>query len=195
MPLRVVTAVAPRDGQRLAVELDGEPWIVLDAVTALRLGLDVDATVDDATQAEAARLAAEERALHRGARLVGRRSHAAGELEGKIARADGPDAARAAVERLAELGAVDDERHAILLAERRLAAGWGPLRIRHDLEAGGVADPLAEAVIAALDPDAVEAAARRALGPHTGPEGWRRLAARGFDEGTAERLLGAPPDA
>ena len=195
MPARVVTAVAPRDDQRLAVELDGEPWVILDAVTALRLGLDVDMAIDAATQAEAERLAAEERALRRGARLVGRRSHATGELEGKIARADGPEAARAAVERLAELGAVDDERHAVLLAERRLAEGWGPLRIRHDLETGGVGAPLVEAAIAALDPDAVEASARRALGPRTGPEGWRRLAARGFDEDTAERLLGVPPDA
>lgn len=195
MPARVVTAVAPRDDQRLAVELDGEPWIVLDAVTALRLGLDLDATVDDATQAEAERLASEERALRRGARLVGRRSHATGELEGKLARADGPDAARAAVERLAELGAVDDERHAVLLAERRLGEGWGPRRIRHDLETAGVAAPLVEAAIAALDAAAIEAAARRALGARTGAEGWRRLAARGFDEDSAERLLGVPPDA
>lgn len=195
MPARVVTAVAPRDDQRLAVELDGEPWIVLDAVTALRLGLEVDAILDPAVQAEAERLAAEERALRRGARLVGRRSHATGELEGKIARADGPEAARKAVERLAELGAVDDERHAVVLAERRLHDGWGPGKIRHDLEAAGVDAGLIDRALGRLDPVAVEAAARRAVAERTGAEAWRRLAARGFDEETAERLLGVPPDA
>lgn len=195
MPARVVTAVAPRADQRLAVELDGEPWVVLDAVTALRLGLDLDAAIDAATQAEAERLAAEERALRRAARLVGRRSHATGELEGKIARADGPDAARAAVERLAELGAVDDERHAAQVARQRLADGWGPLRIRHDLEAAGVEPGLIETALDGLDPAAVEAAAAIAVGPRSGAEAWRRLAARGFDEDAAERLLGLPPDA
>ncbi len=195
MTARVVTAVAPRDDHRLAVELDGEPWIVVDSVTALRLGLDLDAAIDPATQAEAERLAAEERALRRGARLVGRRSHATGELESKIACADGPQAARAAVERLAELGAVDDERHAVVLADRRLHDGWGPERIRHDLEVAGVGTALIERTLGQLDAAVIEEAARLALADRTGEEAWRRLAARGFDGDTAERLLGLPPDA
>ncbi|MFM9125309.1 MAG: regulatory protein RecX, partial [Actinomycetota bacterium] len=108
--------------------------------------------------------------MRRAARLVGRRSHATGELEGKIARADGPDAARAAVERLAELGAVDDERHAAQVARQRLADGWGPLRIRHDLEAAGVEPGLIETALDGLDPAAVEAAAAIAVGPRSGAE-------------------------
>lgn len=195
MPARVVTRIAARAGQRVDVELDGARWVTLDAATAVRLGLAVDEAVPDALRAEAERLAAEERALARGARLVGRRSHAKGELEGKIARADGPAAARAAIDRLDALGALDDERHAAEVAQTRLRDGWGPLRVRHDLEAAGVAADLVERTVAALDPDDVLAAARRALGHRTGAEAWRRLGARGFDEDVAERLLGLPPDA
>ncbi|MFM7248009.1 MAG: RecX family transcriptional regulator, partial [Actinomycetota bacterium] len=81
------------------------------------------------------------------------------------------------------------------VARQRLADGWGPLRIRHDLEAAGVEPGLIEAALDGLDPAAVEAAAAIAVGPRSGAEAWRRLAARGFDEDAAERLLGLPPDA
>ncbi len=195
MPARVVTRITARAGQRVDIELDGARWVTLDAATALGLGLAVDEEVPEETRVEAERLAAEERALARGARLVGRRSHARGELEGKIARADGPDAARAAVDRLDALGALDDERHAAEVAHTRLRDGWGPQRIRHDLEAAGIGADLVERTLAGIDSDAVLAAAHRAVGDRTGAEAWRRLAARGFDEDAAERVVGLPPDA
>ena len=192
MAERVITATRLRDDQRLAVDLDGEAWIVLDALEAARLGLAPGTSVDAAAIAEAEAAAARDGALQRGARLVGRRSHARGELERKLARTSGDDAAREATERLAALGALDDARHARELAAQRLAAGWGPARIAHDLEAAGVAEADVAATLAALDPDAVLAAAQRAVGERTGAAGWQRLAARGFDEEIAERLLGLP---
>ncbi|MGA0121487.1 MAG: regulatory protein RecX [Gaiellales bacterium] len=195
MPERVVTRIATRSGQRLDVELDGDRWLPLAAATVVRLGLARDAPVSEKTRLEAERLAAEERALARGARLVGRRSHARDELEGRLARADGPEAARVAVDRLDALGVLDDERHARELARRRLLDGWGPERIRHDLVAAGVAADLVETSIDDIPQEDLLAAASRAIGDRTGPEAWRRLAARGFGEDMAERLLGVPPDA
>ena len=192
MAERVITATRLRDDQRLAVDLDGEAWIALDALEAARLGLEVGAILDAAVIAEAETSAARDGALQRGARLVGRRSHARGELERKLARTSGDDAARDAADRLAALGALDDERHARELAAQRLAAGWGPGRIAHDLEAAGVAEAVIVATLAALDADEVLAAARHAVGDRTGAAGWQRLGARGFDEETAERLLGLP---
>ena len=189
---RVITATRLRDDQRLAVELDGEAWIALDPLDAARLGLDVGTILDDAGIADAEALAARDGALRRGARMVGRRSHARGELERKLARTSGDEAAREAADRLAAMGAVDDERHARDLAAQRLAAGWGPARIAHDLAAAGVADGVITATLAALDPADVLDAARRAAGDRAGAAGWQRLAARGFDEDVAERLLGLP---
>ena len=191
---RLVTATHLRDDQRLAVDLDGERWIVLDAVAAARLGLDVGVELDDDAVAVAEETAADERALARGARLVGRRSHARAELERRLARREGEAAARSAADRLAELGAVDDERHAAEVAQTRLRSGWGPGRIEHDLLAAGVAEQTVREAIDALAEDDVDAAARLALDGRQGAAGWQRLAARGFDEDAAERLLG-PPDA
>ena len=195
MPSREITAIRTRDDLRLAIELDGKAWIVLDALTAARLGLTEGHEVHPDVAAQAEAEAKRERALLRGAKLVGRRSHARGELEQRLARRDGDDAARDAVDRLAELGAVDDERHAANLTEHRLGKGWGPARIEHDLAAAGVDEAVIRATLAALDDDQLAVAARLALGGRTGVDGWQRLSARGFDEAVAERMLGLPDDA
>ncbi|MGI9117436.1 MAG: RecX family transcriptional regulator [Gaiellales bacterium] len=192
MAARIITAVRSRDDQRLTVELDGKAWITLDPVTAARLGLHVDRTLAPGEVAAAEEAARSEQALLRGAALVGQRSHARGELERRLARRAGDDAAQTAVERLADLGIVDDERHASELTAHRLRAGWGPARIEHDLRAAGVAETLIRCTLDELDDDALDAAARVALGARSGAAGWQRLAARGFDEAVAERLLGTP---
>lgn len=194
MVSREITAIRNRDDQRLAIELDGKAWVVLDALTAARLGLDLGRAVHPDVAREAEAEAKRERALQRGAQLVGRRSHASGELEQRLARRDGDDAARAAVERLTDMGAVDDARHAAELAEHRLQQGWGPARIEHDLAAAGVEESLVRETLAALDDDDLLAAGRVALGTRSGAEGWQRLGARGFDESVAERLVGLPDE-
>lgn len=189
---RAITATRMRDDGALAVELDGSVWLAVDPLTASRLGLVVGAVLDAATIAETEAEAARGGALRRGARLAAQRSHARGELERKLARTAGDDAARAAADRLTEIGALDDARHARDLADHRLDAGWGPARIAHDLALAGVAEELIAQTLAAIEPRRLEAAARGALGTRTGADGWRRLAARGFDDDTAERLLGTP---
>ena len=192
MPSREITAIRTRDDLRLAIDLDGKAWIVLDALTAARLGLDEGRDVHPDVVAAAEAEATRERALLRGAKLVGRRSLARGELEQRLARREGDDAARDAVDRLSELGAVDDERHAANLVEHRLGKGWGPARIEHDLAMAGVDEELIRTTLVGLDDDQIDAAAHVALGGRNGIEGWQRLSARGFDESVAERLLGLP---
>ena len=192
MPSREITAIRTRDDLRLAIDLDGKAWIVLDALTAARLGLDEGRDVHPDVVAAAEAEATRERALLRGAKLVGRRSHARGELDQRLARREGDDAARDAVDRLSELGAVDDERHAANLVEHRLGKGWGPARIEHDLAMAGVDEELIRTTLVGLDDDQIDAAAHVALGGRNGIEGWQRLSARGFDESVAERLLGLP---
>jgi regulatory protein len=189
---REITAIHTREDLRLAIELDGKTWIILDALTAARLGLAEGYAVHPDVVAEAEHEARRERALLRGAKLVGRRSHARGELEQRLARRDGDEAARDAVDRLSELGAVDDVRHAANLIEHRLAKGWGPARIEHDLSVAGLDEALIRTTLADLDDEQIDAAARIALGARVGVDGWQRLAARGFDESVAERLLGLP---
>ncbi len=194
MAARVITALAAKGDQRLAVELDGKPWIVLDVLTVRELGFDRGLVLSAAEKTNAEAKAREQRALARAASMVGRRSHAKAELERRLTQRDGADAARSATERLAELGAVDDGRHAREVAQHRLRAGWGPARIAHDLATAGVAEAEIAEALASITSDDVEAAARTAIGTRTGAEAWQRLSARGFDEETAEHIAGVPFD-
>ena len=194
MAARVVTAVQPRTDLRVAIELEGNPWLVLDALVATELGIYLDASLSTATKRKAEQSARAARALDRAAAMVGRRSHARGELEQRIAKREGADAARSAADRLESIGALDDTRHAAEVAAHRLANGWGPARIEHDLEVAGVAEAEIQDCLQRLDDDAVDRAAQVAIGSRSGAEAWQRLASRGFDESVAERLVRLPLD-
>lgn len=194
MAARVVTAVQPRTDLRVAIELDGNPWLVLDALVATELGIYVDASLSITTKRKAEQSARAARALDRAAAMVGRRSHARGELEQRIAKREGADAARLAADRLESIGALDDTRHAAEVAAHRLASGWGPARIAHDLEVAGVDQTEIQACLQHLDDITVDRAAAIAIGSRSGAEAWQRLASRGFDESVAERLVRLPLD-
>jgi regulatory protein len=114
-------------------------------------------------------------------RLLARREHTRVELTAKLARTAGPERAAATVAQLAEAGLVNDRRFAEGLVAARLAKGYGPERIAYDLRRAGVDSDVAADVLAGVDPEAVEAAQRRAVGARQGAEAARRLAARGFD--------------
>ncbi len=128
-----------------------------------------------------------DRAMRRAGELLARRAHGRDELRRKLARGGDDDVAAEVIDDLARMGYVDDERYAAALAEHRLARGWGPLRIEHDLLAAGVPEAVVNAAVAALDRDDVREAALRAIGERTGAAAARRLGARGFDEDVAER--------
>ena len=111
----------------------------------------------------------------------------------KLARGGGDDVAAEVIDDLARMGYVDDERYAAALAEHRLARGWGPLRIEHDLLAAGVPEAVVERRRRRARPRRRREAARCARSATAPapppPAAW---AARGFDEDVAERLLGRP---
>jgi regulatory protein len=115
------------------------------------------------------------------ARLLARRDHTEAELTAKLARTAGAERAAATVARLAEAGLVDDRRFAEDLVSARLAKGYGPERIAYDLRRAGVDFDIAGDVLAAIGPEDLETARRRAVGARLGVEAGRRLIARGFD--------------
>lgn len=101
--------------------------------------------------------AARERAL----RALSRREHSARELTTKLAH-DGLDRAVASevVGELGKSGWQSDERYAGLLSRSRIAQGYGPLRIRAELSARGVADALIASALEEADPDWLEIISR-----------------------------------
>ena len=146
----------------------------------------------------------------RALRLLGQREHSRAELARKLrdsvaragSTADDDDAIMAELDRLAELGLQSDARFAESWV-RSHAARHGTRRLRHDLQARGVARELIDA---ALSGDATgEDEATRLRACHDARFGtdvpadrrdWARrarfLAGRGFDHALINRLLPVP---
>lgn len=129
--------------------------------------------------------------------LLVRREHSKKELNRKLqARGIEPEAAQAAVERLAGEGWQDDVRFAASVVRNRASSGYGPLHIRAELGTHGLDSDAVSAAMATFEGDWTENALdliRRRFG-EDGPVdlAQRRkaadlLARRGFD-GNSIRL-------
>lgn len=98
--------------------------------------------------------------------LLARREHARGELASKLARKGyESDEIDEALEGLAEDGLQSDARYAEHFVAARAERGQGPVRIRNDLEAGGVDGMLIEKALSNCGVDwrasAIEVLAKR----------------------------------
>lgn len=113
--------------------------------------------LDDAEFAAFCEAAGSCRAFNAAVDILSRRDHSSKELERKVARRSGAEFAREAVERLEELGYVDDERYAHTLAqelyERR---GMGKKRIEQELRQRGISRETACECTEELDGDDAE---------------------------------------
>lgn len=136
---------------------------------------------------------ARERAL----RVLGHRDRSATELSRRLIEDGYPsETAHAVVDRLCEVGLVDDERFACAWARTRAAARFGPSRIARELSSKGIDPDLATRAIgeAFWDSDAVSAARALAAGvvPTTSKERdrlYRKLIGRGFGSDIARTVL------
>jgi regulatory protein len=151
----------------------------------------------DALRRASAFDAAERRVL----RLLARRPRSAAELRARMAEWGVDDGTAAAVvERLAELGQVDDRRLATAVAESRRAQGYGRLRTAGDLARLAVDEPAAASALASLPedelPDAERVIRRRFGSPPYDDRTARRaagfLARRGFDPDAVAAAVGRP---
>lgn len=96
----------------------------------------------------------EQTPLQRGLGLLVRREHSRRELARKLqARGVEPEAAAAAVERLAGEGWQDDRRFAESLVRSRAAAGYGPLHIRAELGTHGLDSELVRSAMETFEGD------------------------------------------
>lgn len=98
--------------------------------------------------------------MQRCLRLVNYRERSTTQLRDRLTLDGYPESViESTIERLADLGFVDDARFAGCLVRMRIAGGWGPNRIRADLRTAGVSDDLAaEALSSCGDSDDLDRA-------------------------------------
>ena len=184
-----VTALRERGG-RVDVELDGARWrsVPVDAAArvGLRVGLELDRPRLRELRHELRRADASARAL----RALRHRDLAAAELDARLERAGFSEAEReTTVERLADVGLVDDARLAVARAEALAARGHGDAAIGWDLERRGVGPDEVAAALARLEPER-ERARRIVAERGSGPATARFLARRGFGEDVLDAAVG-----
>ena len=117
-----ITAVEPRRKQMCALFIDGEYVMNLDAQTLIENRFDVGREIDDDELKDIIDKSNERRAKEKALWLISYRSHSKKELFDKLKRGFDEASAQKAVDRMEELGLINDEEFAKLYA-RKLVNG------------------------------------------------------------------------
>jgi regulatory protein len=141
-----ITRVRERRG-RARIFVDGEFWAEIDADVAVERGLREGAALA-LEELEAARVAGERAlAMNRALHFLGYRARSRSEVRGRLRRYGyGEETVGAVIERLEELGYLDDEEFARTVV-REKARRYGPRRVSADLRRSGVDAELAQDIV------------------------------------------------
>lgn len=185
----IVTALRERKRNRVAVELDGEPWRVLPADAVVRAGLAVGRPLDRATARELGREVRRAQALAQATRTLATSGRSRRDLEQRLARARHGEAVREeALATLDRAGLVDDARLALSRAEVLARRGYGDAAIRADLRRRLIPPEAAADAVAELQPEPERL--RWVLeGQDVTPALLRRLGARGFSRDSLDEVV------
>jgi regulatory protein len=159
-----ITRLVERRG-RAKVFVDGEFWAELDAAEAAGLGLFEGVDLSERELADARVAGERPLAMTRALNVLGYRARAEGEMRERLLRAGyAPETVEGVVERLLELGYLDDAEFA-RNAAREKSRKYGPRRVFGDLRMSGVGEELArEAVEGYFSEDSELEAAQSAAG-------------------------------
>ncbi len=150
----LITAIEPRRKAMSALYLDGEFVMNLDTQTLIENRFDVGREIDDEDLKEIIELSNERRAKEKALWLISYRSHSKKELTDKIRRTCDNDSAEKAVERMEELGLVNDEEFARQYARKLLIQKKMTKRTAlFELSRKGIDKETAEAVLDEIDVD------------------------------------------
>lgn len=149
-----ITAVEPRRKQMCALFIDGEYVMNLDAQTLIENRFDVGREIDDDELKEIIEKSNERRAKEKALWLISYRSHSKKELFDKLKRSFDEASAQKAVDRMEELGLINDEEFAKLYA-RKLVNGkkMSVKAAEYELYRKGIDKITAEQVLGELEYD------------------------------------------
>jgi regulatory protein len=181
-----VTALHPERRDRVRVELDGAPWRTLPAAAVVSARLTVGTDLDRMRARELAQAVRRAEALGAATRALARRDRSVVGLADYLARRGvGRKERAAAVNRLADIGYLDDARFALGRARSLAERGYGDDAVRFELEREGVAADRIDAAVAGLAGER-ERALSVLRGSRSALAGIRKLAAKGFSADSIE---------
>lgn len=150
-----ITAIEPRRRQMCALFIDGEYVMNLDAQTLIENRFDVGREIDDDELGEIIEKSNERRAKDKALWLISYRSHSKKELFDKLRRDFDEDSAQKAVDRMQELGLINDGEFAKAYARKLVYGKKMSLRAAElELRRKGIDNITAEQVLNDLEYDA-----------------------------------------
>ena len=150
-----ITAIEPRRRQMCALFIDGEYVMNLDAQTLIENRFDVGREIDDDELKEIIEKSNERRAKDKALWLISYRSHSKKELFDKLRRDFDEDSAQKAVDRMQELGLINDGEFAKAYARKLVYGKKMSLRAAElELHRKGIDNITAEQVLSDLEYDA-----------------------------------------
>ncbi len=139
---------------KIHISIDGEYRLTVDADFWFSSGYISGDEIDEEAFGVLADKVAKRRCFNRALNILSRRDHGERELFIKLKRADGEAAAADAVERIKQLGYIDDERFAARLAEELIERkGYGTRAVYSELLRRGIDRETAQNTINAITLD------------------------------------------
>lgn len=151
-----VTAVEPRRKSLSALYIDGEFAMKLDTQTLLENRIVPGVEIDDDRLHELIKLSDLRRAKEKALWLMSYRDHSSKELHDKLLRDFSEEASAQAVERMNELGLINDEAFAKRFASELHSKHQSPSTIRYKLIQKGIDRDTAEGIVEELEIDPAE---------------------------------------
>ena len=150
-----ITAIEPRRRQMCALFIDGEYVMNLDAQTLIENRFDVGREIDDDELGEIIEKSNERRAKDKALWLISYRSHSKKELFDKLRRDFDEYSAQKAVDRMQELGLINDGEFAKAYARKLVYGKKMSLRAAElELRRKGIDNITAEQLLSDLEYDA-----------------------------------------
>ena len=149
----VITAIEPRRKSLSAIYIDGEFALKLDTETVLSERLKVGDEIDDDRLLELIKASDSRRAKEKALWLISYRDHSEGELRQKLSKDFGEEAVDKAINRLVELGLINDEDFARKYAESLSHKHLSNRQIQQKLRLKGIDRELSSETVEELDLD------------------------------------------
>ena len=153
----LITAIEPRRKAMSALYLDGEYVMNLDTRTLIENRFDVGKVIEAEDLHEIIRLSNERRAKEKALWLISYRDHSKKELADKIKRTCDEESADKAVERMEELGLVNDESYALHYAQKLIfTKHMSKNAVVYELARKGIDKELAAEILDEIEVDSSE---------------------------------------
>lgn len=150
----IITKASPKRKGLTALYIDGEYALDVDTETLLSSRFTVGSELDDDELLELVEASGEKRAKEKALWLISYRDHSRRELLDKLKKTSGERHSERAVERMEELGLVDDRKYAERYARELINVKHLSVRAAmYKLSQKGIDRELSESILEELDPD------------------------------------------